>query len=187
MLLSQKQNDAGLFREARSFLAFGPSSPPSGRPEGRQARMAGKRTGRPSKLSPEVTLRLYSAIRQGSYLEDACFFAGIDYSTFRRWMIRGEEAESGEYRELYLSVKRLEASVAVELVGEWRAKMDSWRSIAAFLEKRFPERFGRRRVEIAGEGGGPIEIDLASAKEALAVKLEKLARRAGEDAGDSDG
>lgn len=42
--------------------------------------MTGKRKGRPSKLSPEVSRRLYSAVRQGSYL-DACFYAGIDYST----------------------------------------------------------------------------------------------------------
>jgi hypothetical protein len=149
--------------------------------------VTGKKAGRPSKLSPEVLGRLYAAIRQGNYLEDACAYAGIDYSTFRRWMIRGEEAESGEYSELYETVKGLEASVTVELVGLWRTKMDSWRSIAAFLEKRFPERFGRRRIEIAGEGGGPIEIDLASARETLARKLEKLARRAGEDAGDPDG
>jgi len=146
--------------------------------------MAETRRGRPSKLSPEVLGRLYSAIRQGNYLEDACSYAGIDYSTFRRWMIRGEEAQSGEYREFYDAVKVLEASVTCELVALWRTKMDSWRSIAAFLEKRFPERFGRRRVEIAGTGGGPIEIELANAKDALARKLERLA---GHEAGEPDG
>lgn len=148
--------------------------------------MAAKKRGRPSKLSPEIREKLLSAIRSGNYLEDACSYAGIDYSTFRRWMIRGEEAQTGEYGEFYETVKSLEASVIVELVGEWRARMDSWQSIAAFLEKRFPGRFGRRRVELAGVGGGPIEIEIADAKAQLEEKLEKLTRRTSEDAGDSD-
>lgn len=149
--------------------------------------MAERARGRPSKLSEKTKKKLYEAISEGNYLEDACLYAGISYNTFRRWMIRGEEAASGEYKEFYDTVKSLEASVIVELVGSWRARMDSWQSIAAFLEKRFPERFGRRRVELAGVGGGPIEIEIADAKAQLEEKLENLARQRGKDAGDSDG
>ena len=149
--------------------------------------MAERARGRPSKLSEETKKKLYEAVSKGNYLEDACLYAGISYNTFRRWMIRGEEAQTGEYREFYETVKSLEASVIVELVGSWRERMDSWQSIAAFLEKRFPERFGRRRVELLGSGGGPIEIEIADAKAELEEKLERLARQTGEDAGDSDG
>jgi len=146
--------------------------------------MAGRKRGRPSKLSPQIVDRLCYAIENGNYLEDACCYAGIDYSTFRRWMIRGEGATRGEYREFYKKVKAIEASMIVELVGSWRAKMDSWQSIAAFLERRFPEKFGRRRVEIMGEGGGPIELELAGAKASLEEKLARLLRHGDGSEGD---
>ncbi len=47
---------------------------------------------RPSKLTPEITKRLTEAIRAGNYYEAACGYAGIHYSTFRKWMQKGEVA-----------------------------------------------------------------------------------------------
>ena len=44
---------------------------------------------RPTKLTGEVQDRLVMAIRAGNYLETACAYAGIDYSTYRRWFKRG--------------------------------------------------------------------------------------------------
>ena len=48
--------------------------------------------GRPSKLTPEVTKRLTEAIRAGNYYEAACAYSEIHYSTFRKWMQKGETA-----------------------------------------------------------------------------------------------
>ncbi len=149
--------------------------------------MARRKRGRPSKLSPEVADRLCSAIGNGNYLQDACCYAGIDYSTLRRWMIRGEEATRGEYREFYEMVKTVEATMIIELVGSWRARMDSWQSIAAFLERRFPEKFGRRRVEIMGEGGDPIELEPADAKASLEEKLARLRKYEAPEHSSSEG
>ena len=54
------------------------------------------------------------------------------------------------------------APAAVDLPKDYRACRD-------FLERRFPERWGRReRVEVTGRGGGPISL-VAEAKRALAV------------------
>jgi transposase len=61
---------------------------------------------RPSKLTPEVTKRLTEAIRAGNYYEAACGYAGIGYSTFRAWMVRGEKAKSGKYREFMRGYKK---------------------------------------------------------------------------------
>jgi uncharacterized Fe-S cluster-containing radical SAM superfamily protein len=62
--------------------------------------------GRPSKLTPEVQEKICNAIRAGNYYEAACAYAGIDYSTFRRWMIKGEKAKKGKYHEFCEAVKK---------------------------------------------------------------------------------
>ena len=59
--------------------------------KGEVIRMAG----RPSKLTSEVKARLVQAIEAGNYYEAACGYAGITYTTFRNWMIKGENAKSG--------------------------------------------------------------------------------------------
>lgn len=68
--------------------------------------MSKRRVGRPSKLTPEVKKRLIDAIKAGNYYEPACRFAGIDYSTFRKWMQKGEQAKSGQYFEFFEEVTR---------------------------------------------------------------------------------
>lgn len=54
---------------------------------------------RPTKLTPEIQKKIVAAISSGNYYEAACQYAGVDYATFRRWLIKGEEAKSGKYCE----------------------------------------------------------------------------------------
>lgn len=101
--------------------------------------------GRPSKLTPEVQKRLCDAIRAGNYYEAACAYAGIDYSTFRRWMKKGEGQKRGKYREFCEAVTRAELEAEARLVAQWQQHMpNDYRAIRDFLERRFPERWGRR-------------------------------------------
>jgi hypothetical protein len=114
---------------------------------------------RPSKLTPEVTKRLTEAIRAGNYYEAACGYAGLGYSTFRAWMVRGEEAKSGKYREFMESIKKAEHEAEVRMVAMWQKHMpDNWQAIATFLERRYPDRWGRKRLDI--EHGGEIGIKI---------------------------
>jgi hypothetical protein len=78
---------------------------------------------RPSKLTPEVTKRLTEAIRAGNYYEAACGYAGIGYSTFRAWMVRGEKAKSGKYREFVEAITRAEYEAEVRMVALWQKHM----------------------------------------------------------------
>ena len=55
--------------------------------------------GRPSKLTDETISRLTAAFRLGATPKFASAYAGIGYSTFRMWMVRGDDARQGEYRE----------------------------------------------------------------------------------------
>ena len=73
---------------------------------------------RPSKLTPEITKRLTEAIRAGNYYEAACGYAGIHYSTFRKWMQKGETAKSGKFREFFEAVTRAEYEAEVRMVAQ---------------------------------------------------------------------
>lgn len=121
--------------------------------------------GRPSKLTPEVVKRLTEAIRDGNYYEAACGYAGITYTTFRNWMIKGENAKSGKYREFFEAIMQAECEAEVRMVAQWQQHMpEDYRAIRDFLERRFPERWGRKdkvQQEISGPDGGPIQwVDL---------------------------
>jgi transposase len=121
--------------------------------------------GRPSKLTPEVVKRLTEAIRDGNYYEAACGYAGITYTTFRNWMIKGENAKSGKYREFFEAIMQAECEAEVRMVAQWQQHMpEDYRAIRDFLERRFPDRWGRKdkvQQEISGPDGGPIQwVDL---------------------------
>ncbi len=103
---------------------------------------------RPSKLTPEITKRLTEAIRAGNYYEAACAYAGIHYSTFRKWMQKGETAKSGKFREFFEAVTRAEYEAEVRMVALWQKHMpEDYRAIRDFLERRYPDRWGRKRLD----------------------------------------
>lgn len=120
--------------------------------------------GRPSKLTSEVKARLVQAIEAGNYYEAACGYAGITYTTFRNWMIKGENAKSGKYREFFEAITRAETVAEVRMVAQWQQHMpEDYRAIRDFLERRFPERWGRKdkvQQEISGPNGQPVEVEM---------------------------
>jgi|GEM_PF-857909 len=107
---------------------------------------------RPCKLCPETQSKLIQAIRAGSHLITACRLVGVDYSSFRRWMIRGEKESKGQFREFYNAVRVAESEIEIRLVASWQqATSDDWKAAAEFLSRRFPDRWSpstRVRVEV---------------------------------------
>jgi transposase len=101
------------------------------------------RTGRPTKLTPEVQERIVTALRAGNYRETASRHAGISYMTFRRWEMKGE------------AIKKAEADAEVrdlELIS--KAAEEQWQAAAWKLERKYPQRWGRRdatKLELSGE------------------------------------
>ncbi len=117
--------------------------------------------GRPSKLTPEITKRLTEAIRAGNYYEAACAYAGIAYSTFREWMVRGEKAKSGKYREFVEAITQAEYEAEVRMVALWQKHMpEDYRAIRDFLERRYPDRWGRRKLDVDMKHSGDIEVEI---------------------------
>lgn len=109
------------------------------------------KTGRPSKLSPEVMAAFIDSLEKGNYLETAAAYAGIARQTIYDWMRKGARGEGQEYVEFLDTMKKAQAQAEVaaldriERAGEWQAA--AWR-----LERKFPARWGQRvRVTVDQE------------------------------------
>src|SRR6266851_10025033 len=150
--------------------------------------------GRPVKLTAEVQKRLIEALTAGNYYQAACAYAGIDYSTFRRWMIRGKKAKSGPFREFCEAVRAAVAKAELAIVTLWRAECPgNYQACRDFLDRRHPRRWGKHEkmgVEVSGklkvEARHEHDIsaainELATAYDALAAQTEPLAGDPGRD------
>jgi len=74
-------------------------------------------------------------------------------------MVRGEKAKSGKYREFVEAIKKAEHEAEVRMVAMWQKHMpDNWQAIATFLERRYPDRWGRKRFDIEHSGEIGIKI-----------------------------
>lgn len=128
---------------------------------------------RPLKLTRQRQQKLADAIRAGNYYENACAVAGIDYATFRRWMVRGESETHGPFSQFCEAITRAEAEAEVHAVEIWRAAMpNDWRAAQTFLERRYPQRWGRQtRLDITQEGRVQVNhtVDTQSANALLAA------------------
>ena len=137
--------------------------------------------GAPTKITPEIIEKLRSALATGCYVETAAGHAEIDRTTFQAWVKRGAKerdhrAKGGRPRkreELFyqLSIVIEKAIADAELTslarinkagrdGAWQA--DAWR-----LERRSPDRWGRRRVDVGGVKGAPIAVSWAELVETI--------------------
>jgi transposase len=133
--------------------------------------------GRPTKLSPETREKLVEVIEAGNYYSVACQASGISYHTFLRWMERGEDGEVN-FCDFCNAIKKAEATAETRLVAEIQ-KDDSWQSKAWMLERKHPDRWGRKeRVEHTGTQGQPMELRIdAMTPEQRQQRLRELERK----------
>lgn len=105
---------------------------------------------RPSKFTPEARAAIIEAIAEGNTRAVAAACAGVDVSTFYRWMAEGEEALTGQRREFFEAVKKAEADAIAAMVAIIRkAAPTSWQAAAWWLERKYPDEWGRKdRVAI---------------------------------------
>ena len=92
-----------------------------------------------------VWARLNQAISVGAYIEDACVFAGISSRQYRRWRDLAEQGIQ-PYADRWKDINQSEAqSVIRNLINiQNSANNGSWQASAWILERKYPERFGRR-------------------------------------------
>ena len=128
--------------------------------------------GRPTKLTPELQTNICQYIADGNYISTACQAVGITPQCLFDWQERAEkEAENGGgiYFDLIQAMKvaeaKQEAKIAERLVGaampgerkrvvrtdadgnktiEITETGGEWLAAATYLERRHPDRWGRR-------------------------------------------
>jgi len=101
-----------------------------------------------AKITEEITGCIVDALGAGHYREVACKLAGIDRKTLLNWLKRGERERSGVYRDLYLAV---EQAKVFHLKNIETASSKSWFASAWFLERKHPERWGKREAPPADD------------------------------------
>ena len=106
--------------------------------------------GSPRRLTPEVHQCIIEQIDQGNYPEVAAQFAGIPRRTFERWLHDGREdledgEEQGSVAALARDVEKTRAQVVARKVRRVQdAGEKQWQADAWWLERNFPELYGRR-------------------------------------------
>ncbi|NHQ60586.1 hypothetical protein G9409_08295 [Chlorobium sp. BLA1] len=104
------------------------------------------------KITAEKIECIVDVLGAGHYREVACKLAGIDRKTLTNWLKRGEREQSGLYRELYTGVMQAEAKAEVyHLKNIETASVKNWFASAWFLERKHPERWGKREVPPADD------------------------------------
>lgn len=102
------------------------------------------RVTKPTRLTRETADAIVTAIKTGATLEVAAAYAGIGRRTFFDWLREGRRPDG---RKLYRDfVDELDLAL-----GQWEAGAlqrihddPEWQSDAWMLERRFPDRYGRR-------------------------------------------
>jgi hypothetical protein len=140
----------------------------------------------PKNSAPKLTSGLIAdislAIRNGAYVETAVALCGISKQTFYRWLRQGETEEAPDLiRKLSDAVKKgmAEAEMRDLAVIDKAAQEGEWTAAAWRLERKFPEKWGRRshvQLEHFGAGGGPISFADKSDEE-LSVALTEISRQ----------
>ena len=123
------------------------------------------RTGRPSKLTPELQERICEAIRAGNYIETSAARVGINKTTLYNWLTKGGRevtrveaglakgrrckvtAKAQPYVDFLDAIKRAEADAeARDVAIIAKAALKQWQAAAWRLERKHYSRWGRRQA-----------------------------------------
>jgi transposase len=147
-----------------------------------------KKVGRPTKITIEIQNEIVRAIRSGNYLETAASYVGLAHSTVRDWVRRGEREASRleedvdarpiksetPFMEFSVAIKKAQAAAEIRdviIIGD--AARGTWQAAAWRLERKYPDRWGKREShEISGPGGKPVQVE--EVKQRLIQKFNSL-------------
>lgn len=111
-----------------------------------------KKTGRKEKINRTIIDTIAMAVRGGNYIETAAALAGIHKDTLYDWLKK--EERGGLYKEFSDSIKKaLAESEARDVLIIGEAGKNQWQASAWRLERRFPDKWGRKdKIEAKIEG-----------------------------------
>lgn len=119
--------------------------------------------GRKSKLNDETKDIILKHIADGMPVKLSCMAAGVSENTFYQWKRKGSREPNGYYGKFFKEVQTAEGqAISVKMMQVHAASQRSWQAAAWWLERRYPEYFGRReflQTELTGKDGGSININ----------------------------
>lgn len=121
--------------------------------------------GRNTICTPQLTREICEVLRGGNYVVTACDYVGLSESAYYEWHRRGREElerivdqglthddidpDERPFVEFMESTTRARATAEVQSVRRIRsAAEEDWRADAWFLEHSFPERWGKKRLDV---------------------------------------
>ncbi|MBI1296676.1 hypothetical protein GC175_17105 [bacterium] len=130
---------------------------------------------RPGLLTDQRQALICKALKEGASYRLAASVGGISYECLNKWRKAGiAELERREkedvdddptararqmYVDFYLATEQAEAERAMlALKRIKRAGAKNWTAEAWYLERRYPQEFGRQIQEVQGPDGGPIQV-----------------------------
>jgi len=113
-----------------------------------------------SKLTEDLISRIVPIIEEGNFAEVAYSSVGIGKTTFYRWLSLGEKATTGVYRDFWNAIKKAEAIAETRYLGVIRdaANSGNWTAAAWYLERRYPDRWGKKDRMDVTSGGEALRI-----------------------------
>lgn len=160
--------------------------------------MAGRGRGQPTKLTPDAIERFLTGRRLGVPKKDCAALAGWSEALRCHFLAVGADARDRLEEGGTLTAKDrrcldfLDADEKAEAQFKQAAlarivaaaqQPRHWTAAAWLLERRHPDEFGVRRVEVTGPNGGPIQVDVRASE--LLDRLRALT--AGEPASNGHG
>lgn len=146
-----------------------------------------KSLGPKSKLNKRTSKIIVESLRQGLAITRACVLAGITPPTFYRWIENGQKNVSEKYRNFFLECRKAEVqceescikvirkAINGDLVSKKKKKIynkqgemtskevnttknaPSWTAAMTFLERKYPDRWGRNdRLRVGSDSTDPI-------------------------------
>ena len=144
-----------------------------------------KNRGRPRLLDMDdsVAETLADYLREGLYMREACALAGVSRDSVYSWLKQGtkDRKEGIESPEAAFSdiVKRAMAEAEADAVKRVRAAgamPQFWQAEAWFLERRYPDKYGKRD-RVALEHSGQMGIGVATVDKPLSERLNDEDKR----------
>lgn len=142
---------------------------------------AKRKAGRPTKLDPAAADRIVSALQGGNYRNVAAEWAGITPGTLRQWMRRGRSNRKADapFRDFRRRVMEAERGAEIFMVAKMmKAAEEDPRHALMWLERKFPERWGRReQVRIGNTQGETFKTEGMADEVGLLRKLVEMGKR----------
>lgn len=126
------------------------------------------RTGRPSKLTPELQKSIVQSLAYGIDIETACLREGIARSTFYDWLNYGKAGRE-PYADFFTACEQAMAEVERKITASILLHTKkSWQAGAWWVKWRKTQ--GRQQVELTGKDGAPLQTNGLTAEAAEVIR-----------------